>query len=192
MGGSREIHFAAADQTTAAAAVIQRNDLGWGWTGGPRKPDLATSSCPGFDPKESDLVVTGAAESTFTLGTREFDGRVVLMRTPRMVSLDWQRSIPAPGWLPCLRHSLATLGGVVRVVSARPIAFPHLALRTAAFRGVLVGPVGKTTRYRVDYVVLSQGRAEISLFSFAPETAKPSAWATEIRLARLLVKRASV
>jgi hypothetical protein len=62
----REQHrFNAADQAAARSAVVVRSDLGsTGWTGGAKKPDLSPPKpCPNWDPKQSDLVLTGAAET---------------------------------------------------------------------------------------------------------------------------------
>ena len=62
------VHFTAAGQADAHAATIQRTDLGTvaDWTGGTTKPSI-TSSFPGcnYKPKQSDLVLTGAAESEY-------------------------------------------------------------------------------------------------------------------------------
>src|ERR1043166_382511 len=61
-----QVHINATDQAAAKFALVRKADLGSGWTGGPKKPDLSsTMSCPGYAPKQSDLVVTGAAETDF-------------------------------------------------------------------------------------------------------------------------------
>ena len=64
--GKEQIKLNAADQAAARAVVIRRADLGSsGWAGGPLKPDLSTGpTCPNYDPKVSDLVLTGAARTT--------------------------------------------------------------------------------------------------------------------------------
>ncbi|MFL5900569.1 MAG: hypothetical protein ACJ75S_05165, partial [Solirubrobacterales bacterium] len=59
-----QIHLTAAGQQAARAAVMQRSDLGGasGWTGGSKKPDLSGGTgCANFQPKQSDLVLIGAA-----------------------------------------------------------------------------------------------------------------------------------
>src|SRR6266576_3424866 len=70
-GGERaKIRYNAADQAAARAAVARRADLGAGvWKGGARKPDLSPApTCAGYHPKQSDLVLTGAAETVWAGG----------------------------------------------------------------------------------------------------------------------------
>ena len=44
------------------ASLLRLHDFGAGWTGGSETPSKLTApSCPGFDPKESDLTVSGHA-----------------------------------------------------------------------------------------------------------------------------------
>src|SRR5262245_48370843 len=62
------VSFTASDLAAARAAVLHRADLGTagGWTGGAKKPNLKTTlSCPGYAPKQSDLILTGAAEADY-------------------------------------------------------------------------------------------------------------------------------
>src|SRR5690349_24680665 len=64
--GVEQVHLTAADQANAKAAGVARSDLGPGWTGGARKPSgPSTPSCGSWHPKQSDLVLTGEAESDF-------------------------------------------------------------------------------------------------------------------------------
>ena len=57
------IRFNAADQAAAKAVTLKAADLGPGWKGGPKKPDLSQDDkCM---TKVSDLVITGAASSKF-------------------------------------------------------------------------------------------------------------------------------
>src|SRR5437764_8619686 len=63
-----QVHRTAAGNAAARAAVVSRADLGSasGWTGGSTKPDLtSTPPCGNFAPKQSDLVVIGAAASAW-------------------------------------------------------------------------------------------------------------------------------
>jgi len=63
--GKEKIRLSAADTAVARAVVIRRSDLRprQGWKGGLVKPDFSRPVCPFFHPNNSDLVVTGAAES---------------------------------------------------------------------------------------------------------------------------------
>ena len=63
-----QVRFTAADMAAARAIVMSRDDLHLAdaWSGGAVEPDIGPSPpCPGFRPKQADLVMTGAAQSTF-------------------------------------------------------------------------------------------------------------------------------
>jgi len=189
-----KIHLTRAGQAAARAAVLTRADIGAasGWTGGSKKPDLSsTPPCSTFHPKQSDLTLNGAAQSVFTHAGLQFDSNAQVLETPRMVLLDWQRTVLAPEILPCLRDGLAkTIGSSARVVSIKRIAIPKLATYTNAFRVVIDVKVSSTTaRLLADIVVIGRGRTEITLTTTAPFAALASVWPAELRLARLLVAR---
>lgn len=190
-GNKEKIRFNAADQASARAAVLRKSDLGsaQGWTGGARKPDLSgNESCPNFDPKQSDLVLTGAAETEFSQGALSLDSEAQVLATARMVRLDWRRVVLAPGLLPCLRSQAAPAG--MKVASIRRIPFPHVATYTAAIRFVTdVTASGSAVRVFVDIVLVGRGRTEITLRTTAPYAARAPVKAAEVRLARILVGR---
>ena len=191
--GKEKIRFNAADQAAARAAILRRSDLGPGWSGGRKKPDLSPGpTCPNYHPKQSDLVLTGAAESDFRRAGMEVDSEVQVLRTARMVSLDWQRSVVAPGALPCLRSLLAKgLGTTATVVSFRRLPFPKLTRYTAAFRAVVAVKIGQTTvRVVVDAVLVGRRRSEITLNVAAPSAVAAALPAAERRLARKILARA--
>jgi hypothetical protein len=196
-GNRQKIRFNAADQAAARAAVLRRSDLGSGadWKGGAKKPDLTkTDSCPNYDPKQSDLVLTGIAETQFTQGTLAFDSEVQVLETPRMVQLDWRRSVLAPGVLPCLRTTTTKgLPAGATVVSIRRLAFPRVAPYTAAFRLIIdVHAPSATLRLFVDLVLFGKGRTESSLTTSGPYSARVPVKAAEIRLAKILAARVRV
>jgi hypothetical protein len=193
--GREKIRFNAADQAAARAAVIRRADLGSasGWKGGATKPDLSPPpTCPNYHPKQSDLVLTGVAETDWTRGGVDFDSEAQVLRTARMVQLDWQRSIQVPGVVPCLRRQLVkAFGSKATVVSFKRIAFPHIARYAAAF--LLLADVrsqGKKVRVMVEPIVAGRGRTEITLTASALASARSSVSAAALRLARILVARA--
>jgi hypothetical protein len=191
--GKEQIKFNAVDQTAARAVVIRRADLGSsGWAGGPAKPDLSAGpSCPNYHPKVSDLVLTGAARTTFRRSGFEFDSQAGVLKTRRMVALDWQRSVLAPGVVPCLRQTLAKgLGSNAKVVSFAKLPFPRLATYAALFRGVIsVQAQGKTVRLLTDVVLVGRSRTELTLTIVGPATAKSAISAAERRLAQALITR---
>ena len=192
-GADKEkIRLTALGQAAARAAVLQRADLGTspGWTGGATKPDLSsTMPCSTFHPKQSDLVLTGAARTVWKHAGLEFDSEAQVLATPAMVRLDWQRTVVAPEVLPCLQTGIAKgLSGSERLVSLRRIPFPQIAPYSRAFRAVVdVTTATAAVQVMIDLAVF--GRTEITLSTTAPLLAQQGITAAEIRLARLLVAR---
>jgi hypothetical protein len=187
--------FNAADQAAARAAVIKRADLGTasGWTGGAKKPDLSQMQCSLYNPKQSDLVVTGAAESDWSHSPGlEFDSQTEVLQTTRMVALDWKRSVATRYLVPCMKESGAKeLGASIKLVSLRRVSFPHVAPHTSALRMILDVKASKTQTIRMvsEMVFMARSRTEITLMSFTLPAAFGSVRAAEVRLARILVGR---
>ena len=192
-GGGEQIRFNAADQAAARAVVIRRADLGSsGWQGGRVKPDFSGGpTCPNYHPKVSDLVITGAAKADFRRSGFEFASQVQVLKTRRMVALDWRRSVLAPGVVSCLRRTLANgLGSTAKVISFAKLPFPHLSTYSALFRGVIsVQAQGQTVRVLTDIVLVGRSRTEINLTIAGPAAAKSGISAAERRLARALLAR---
>jgi len=193
-GNREKIRFNAADQAAARAGVLRRSDLasGGGWKGGARKPDLSPAdSCPNYHPKQSDLVLTGAAATRFSAGTLVFDSEAQVLQSARMVSLDWQRSVLAPGLLPCLRSMAAKSSPVnATVLSIEKLPFPRVATHTAAFRLITdVRSSNGKLRILVDIALFGRRRTEVMLTTSAPYSARVPVKASEIRLARILASR---
>jgi hypothetical protein len=191
-----QIHLTTAGQAAARAAVLTRADLGTapGWTGGAKKPDLSsTSPCPSFHPKQSDLVLNGAAETAFKQPGIQFDSEAQVLETAHMVKLDWQRTAIAPQILPCLRTAAAKNAGTAsHVVSIRRISFPRLATYTTAIRILFdVKSPSATTPVRVfvDVVLVGRGRTELTLTTTAPLLANSVVRPAEVRLAKVLAGR---
>jgi hypothetical protein len=195
----------AADQAAARAAVLRLPELGPGpWKGGFKKPDLSPGPvCATYHPKQSDLVVTGAAESDFsiTASAREIGSAIDVLQTGRMVRLDWQRSVIAPGAFRCLRTTLSKgLPAGVKIVSFRQIPFPRLGRYATAFLLLFDTTVrGLTARFAYEFIALGEGRSEISLSLSAPiklslpvaqEMPLSTLKAHGVKLARILVARA--
>jgi hypothetical protein len=195
LGDAIQVHYTAADQAAARREVLRSSDLGAGWTGGPTKPDLTSEmNCTAYEPKQSDLVVTGAAASDFRRTGLDFHSEAHLLRTARMVALDWQRTVTAPRVLGCLREGTAkaVTDPSTRFVSLNRLAFPGVTSRTAAFRALLdVTSGGTTVRVLVDIVAIGKGRSELTLMTTAPYEAHASVIPAEVRLARILAARAT-
>jgi hypothetical protein len=192
--GMEQVRLNPVDQAAARAVLIRRADLGsTGWQGGRVKPDLSAGpTCPNYHPKRSDLVITGAAKAAFRRSALEFDSAAEVLKTRRMVALDWRRSVAAPGVVPCLRRTLIKgLGSSAKLVSFKKLPFPRVSTYTAFFRGVIgVQAQGQTVRVLADTVLVGRRRTEITLSVAGPAAAKSAISAAERRLARVLVSRA--
>src|SRR5436190_19056622 len=191
--GKQQIKLTKRDQAAARAVVLRRTDLGsTAWQGGAVKPDLSsTPNCPNFHPKVSDLVVTGAAQTTFHRSSLEFSSVAEVLKTRRMVRLDWRRSVVPRAAVPCLRRTLANgLPRGARIVSFARVPFPHVGTRSSRFQGVIrIDLFGRTTRLVTDIVITFRSRTEITLNAAGPASAARSIAAAEARLARVLVSR---
>jgi hypothetical protein len=180
-----------ADQAKATAQLLKKSDLGSSWTGGPRKPDkLQAPSCPGFNPKESDLIVTGHADASFKNQGIQVEHDVQVMQKASFVKTDFQRSVK-PQLAACLGHLFEQSAGPdTKLVSSARVAFPRVGVVSALYRiTASVTSGGQTVRVLIDSVFFGQSRTEYSLTVVAPEAAKSQLVPFETRLARLLVGR---
>jgi uncharacterized protein (UPF0264 family) len=174
---------------------LKRADVGsaTGWTGGPEKPDLsADPGCPNFHPKQADLVVTGAAAATYKNVGLQMHSETQVMRTPKMVQLDWQRSAQSPNFLSCARSLLAkTSTKSSRFVSIRKLKVPRVASYTAAYRALVDVTTAKgKMRVAYDVVLVGRGRTEITLTTAMPLSAAATVWVMELGIASKLAGRA--
>jgi hypothetical protein len=196
--GRKQIKLTAADQAAARAALVRRSDLpGAPWLGGRIKPDLsqAPRTCRDYRPKQSDLVLTGIAENGFTRrdGRWYVNSEVQMVRTTRMLRLDWQRVVVAPRAIRCRRRDIAKrISRHGRLVSFRRIPFPRLTRYAVEYRAVVEVPAGNTDagRWLVDAVLVGTGRAEMTLNVLARIDARLATTKLERRLARTMVSRA--
>jgi hypothetical protein len=194
-GGKEQIHFNAADQAAARRAVASRADLGSGaWTGGFRKPDLsAAPTCANFHPKQSDLVLTGAAVSEWQDKGLQIETEAQILKTPAMVDADWRRTVLAPGAISCMRtHLVKQLGAGVTFVSFRRVLFAPVATHAEAFV-MLVDvktPTGKV-RVAIEVVLIGRGRTELTIVSTAQSVLQKIVAQADVQLARALVARAT-
>jgi hypothetical protein len=198
-GGRAKLSFNRADQAAARSVVIRAGDLdpaGGSWLGGPIKPNLVPLKCADYHPRQSDLVVTGAAASRYssTQTGVTFASQATVLRSARMVRLDWKRSAPGSrGLAACLRRSItAQLGSHGRLVSSGWVAVPGLASCAAGFRAVVeIEASGQSVRALTEQLTVCRGRTEIAVSVFAAASAQASVRAQALRLARALVARAT-
>lgn len=190
-----QIRFTAEGQAAASAAVVARADLpvGADWSGVAVKPNLASAPlCNGWNPKQSDLVVNGAAEMRWQSTALIFDSQASVLKTPTMVKLDWQRTMLAPQTDSCLRKTVKDqLPVTASLVSFKRLAFPQVATYVRAYRALLdiAGSVS-SVRFMTDIVVVGTGRTELTLLTVAPSSKTRAVYADETRIVRRLVSRA--
>jgi hypothetical protein len=191
-----QIRFTTEGQASAKLAVLTRADFAAapGWTGGAVKPNLSPNPpCAGFDPKQSDLVVIGAARSKFDnpVGL-EFDTTAQVLRSERMVQLDWQRTVAPPNAVACYRETAKKQSTAnASVVSFTRVKFPRIARYADRFRVVIAATSsGRSVRVVQDIVLLGKGRTEITIAFTSPLTAEAILSAAELAVANKLLARA--
>jgi hypothetical protein len=188
-----KIRLTPAGNAAAHAVLVMRTDLGTaaGWAGGSAKPDLTSTLPCSYQPKQSDLVLIGAAKTVWKNTGIEFDSEAQVLQTPAMVGLDWQRSVLAPQVVPCLRAGIAKqLGSTGRLVSFRRVGFPRIATYARKYRALVdVNTAAAPVRIMVDVVMVGRGRTEITLTTSASYAASATVSPAELRLAILLVSR---
>ena len=189
-----QIARTAAGNAQARAEIVVAKDLNAHWSGGPKKPSLSSNMhCSSYKPKQSDLVLIGAAESTWQSPPFLVDSEAQVLRTPKMVRLDWQRTVTSPKVMPCLRHSLAKSGGPgAKLVSLHVLPLPHVAPYARAYRVVLRVPTGQgkaTVAIDFEIAAFGKGRNELTLTLTGPAVAKAVLRSEELHLARRLAKR---
>jgi hypothetical protein len=185
------VRITPADQARARAALLRRSDFGAGWLGGPIKTSpLSPPNCPGFDPKESDLVVTGHADARYTTAGFELDQDVQVMQNAAAVQTDFARSV-SPKLAKCLAYQLAKLKNVLAVHVVR-MPFPPTGSVSAVYRAVLEvqTPRGRGTLLS-DYVFFGQGRVEYEFTLIAPLGARDQLTKFEQGLAQILLRRSA-
>lgn len=183
------IKFNAADQAAAKALTLKATDIGAGWKGGATKPDLNPDNPCVM--KRSDLLLTGAARSTFKAQGATITSESNLLQSPAMVAADWQRTIGSAKFMACTRGVyMKSDEANVKIVSFTKLPFPKLTRYAARYRLLAdYAASGKSVRVLVDMVFLGQGRSEISLLLSTPYADRAAADAAERRLAQILVSR---
>ena len=174
------------DQRKAASIVLKRSDFVAGWTKVPSAPDSdADNSCPGYNPDQSDLVLTGELEADFEAsdGIPAVSSIANVYKTRRDAVTAWTRSAK-PALASCLaqvlKREVEKSGAKVAIAKSGVIAFPKLAPRTAAYRvgfKVMVTEAGKTTAipFTLHVIVLGNGRGDCGLIAFGLGNGLPMA-----------------
>jgi hypothetical protein len=180
-----------ADQQRAVAALITLKDLSSGWQGGRVKTQpLSAPQCPGFNPKESDLVVSGHADAAFQFQGAALYQDVQVLRSADAVATDFHRTI-SPKLGDCLAYELRHQKGVAQATVTR-LDLPKVGDVSAAYRASLVLKDGtRTLRLSEDFVFFGVGRYEYALRVLVPQSAKTQLVPFESTMANMLVKRAA-
>ena len=138
--------------------MLRLRDLGSsGWRGGRVKPDLTSGlACRGYVPKQSDLVLTGAAETAWGRTGLQVRSVAQVLKTRAMVARDWERTVADPRAVACLRGAITKgLTSSERLVSFRRLAFPRLATYSTAYRALIdVSVQGTHARVLADLVLV--------------------------------------
>jgi len=183
------VRLNAADQAAARAATLKAGDLGPGWKGGARKPDLTRDDADRCGIEYADLVLTGKAESQFTAPGAYVASYSEVLRTKRMVQLEWTRAVTTGALVRCLRKSLAE-DQPGTLVSFKRIPFSRIGPLSARYRLVQdYTSSGRTTRVLMDMILLGRRRSEVTLVVSVPYAERGAVAAAELRLARLLASR---
>ena len=182
------------DQAWATRALLRPTDFGIGWRGGLRRTGKPTGvACPSFNPKASDLTVTGYGSASFysPRARVSIDIDTQVMNSVDAVETDFARTVQPP-LAECLKHLVGRAPDVVSVAVER-LEFPRLGTISAAFRATIVrgsrGP-GPAAKWLRDFVFFAQGRMEYSLVVEADARYRPQLVAFEADMARILLKRA--
>lgn len=181
------------DQARAVSALLKVTDFGAGWTGGQTATSKLTQpNCPGYDPKESDLIVTGHADARFSYrGAVIFDQDTQVLANSQSVLTDFSRAI-RPSLTSCLAYQLRGPSQKVRSVTVKQLTFPKLGSVSAAYRATeLLNVGGHWVPFVSDAVFIGVGRFEFSLHVLAPASLSNQLTAFEQGMVQTLVKRAN-
>jgi hypothetical protein len=174
----------AADQAKARSILLKRADFVAGWKQVPATRN-ADASCPGFNPDESDLTLTGEGGANFRheQGVLSASSYSEVYATKADALKSWTRN-DKPATARCLgyffRQSTPDKSIKVAIVSAGRMAFPKLAPRTTAFKVVArltITDSGKTSTVPVtiQLIAFGQGRGDTAMLAMSPGAGVPAA-----------------
>ena len=164
------------------------------WTGGAVKPAVTPfPHCPGFSPKQADLVVNGIAEATYRHSSGiAFNTVSLVLATRRMVQVDWRWTVLDPRVPACLRYRMIqdARSSKFTFISLARLPFPRVARFTSAYRVIYDDrTTGKKVRIFLDLVSFGRGRTEVLMSTTGPLIGADGVLDAEIRLGRILVSR---
>ncbi len=182
--GDPQERITSADQARAKAMLVRPGDMSAAFRAVPTADNPNTPYCAALD--ESDLTVTGQANSHTFAGTTEFVvSRAYVYESQADASASWKRGTSTAGQA-CLRQAMqAELRGTpVRLVSFKRIPFRSVARRSVAYR-IVASRQG--VRLYLDLIALQYTRAQVSI-AYGNLYAPPPA-SEEVRLAKVVALR---
>jgi hypothetical protein len=190
-----KVKIVAADQRAASAAVLRFSDLGGAWTGGATKPtSLKIPVCAAGNPNNSDLVITGHAESVVSLQSQgiTFDSDALVLasaeQAQRLVSRMMRPDLPQ-----CLAFDLersGLLGASYTVGLVSKLAVPSVGDDSAGFRfPVSVKVNGKKVNVLADYLFVTKDRTQFFVVVTAPSNLGAALSTLESHVAHTLAGR---
>jgi hypothetical protein len=195
-GGNQEtLKLTPAGQASARAAVVHKTDLNRNWVGGflQQPPDPhAQLPCSGelrWSPKESDIVVTGAAEAHYDIPrVVELASFAQAVQTPEMAIRGWQRWATGM-FIRCLRAAIAAPG--VPVTLVRRMSFPAIGSFRAAYRAIAGGQTQGRYQFVQDWILIAQECVRLQLVVTSYQVYEAGVAKLERRLAAVLAARAA-
>jgi hypothetical protein len=183
--GDPQTRIRPADQARAKSMLIRAADMNAAFRAIPVAADPTRAYCAALD--ESDLIVTGLANSpSFTATTEFVVSRSYVYESRADANASWRRGTSAAGQSCVRRDMVAQLRGTsTRLVSFELLPFPRLASRFAAYR-IVASRDG--VRLYLDLIAMQHSRAEVAIVYGAALTPPPAE--EERRLARLVERRA--
>jgi hypothetical protein len=194
-GDAITVQMTRADQIAARAALLRQADVGdpMLWESAAETPDVSTAlRCPNFQPKVSDLVVTGAAAVRYRQPGLVMHSISEVFRTAKMLDLAWQRSAASPHYVGCVQSFARRVltPPIERFVSFRRLSVPRIGSHTEGFRTLVeVKTADGPVRVVIDTLRAIRGRTQISLTTTIPLTSVPKRWPHELVLLEKLVGR---
>ncbi|HWE82708.1 MAG TPA: hypothetical protein VG265_13745 [Gaiellaceae bacterium] len=181
-----------ADQAHASASLLRFSDLGAAWSGAAEKPtSLKIPVCPGQQPNDSDLTLTGHAESYLELKTEgvQIDTDVEIFRNTGQVNALFKRML-TPLLASCLQYDLLkSVGGTAaRVGKITKLALVSAGTHSSDYRVSLTYSGHPIVS---DYLFVAQGRTQFFVNVVAPGPVASQLLALENRIAKTLAARAA-
>jgi hypothetical protein len=190
-----KVKLSKADQRVAAASVLRFSDLGAAWSGGPTKPqNLKIPVCPANQPNNSDLLITGHAESLLRLESEglQVDSDVLVLKTARQADRLLSRMMK-PTLGQCLAYDLqksGVLGASYALGAIEQLRAPKVAGNATILRvPVTVKSGGSKVAVYADYIFVTRDRTQFFVNLIAPSNLGSALTELESHIAKTLASR---